>query len=132
MLVRRSAIDAAGLIPEAYFMYAEDLDWCFQIRRSGFEVWFTDKAAVMHAGNESAGQLPSRWGVEKRFDSKYIFCRRAYGPFQSKLIELTDLVAQTIRLPLYRIKAKRDDSMQPVVERMEIARASASRAFLGI
>jgi GT2 family glycosyltransferase len=132
MLIRRSVIEIAGLVPEPYFMYAEDLDWCYQLRRKGFEVWFTKEVSVIHAGNKSAGQLASRWAIEKRADSKYIFCRRAYGRVGAKLIELTDLVAQTIRTPFYRLKASRDPGFRMALETVKISRASASRSFFGM
>src|SRR5579871_5809019 len=36
MMLRREVFAAAGLFEESYFMYAEDLDLCYKVRRAGF------------------------------------------------------------------------------------------------
>ena len=38
LMVRREAIEAAGLLDEGYFMYAEEVDWCWRMRRCGLAV----------------------------------------------------------------------------------------------
>ena len=35
-MVRREAIEAAGLLDEGYFMYAEEVDWCWRMQRAGW------------------------------------------------------------------------------------------------
>jgi N-acetylglucosaminyl-diphospho-decaprenol L-rhamnosyltransferase len=53
MLVRRQAADAAGLMDERYFMYAEDVDFCAAVRRGGWTVLFTPAAQVIHLRGQS-------------------------------------------------------------------------------
>src|SRR5690606_33935666 len=36
MQVRREAIEQAGLLDETFFMYGEDLDWAFRIKKAGW------------------------------------------------------------------------------------------------
>ena len=50
MAVSARAIDAAGLLNESLFMYAEDIDWCLRIRASGGAVVFVPQARVWHHG----------------------------------------------------------------------------------
>ncbi len=38
LMVRREAIEAAGLLDEGYFMYAEEVDWCWRMRARGVAV----------------------------------------------------------------------------------------------
>ena len=53
LLVRRSDAEAAGLMDERYFMYAEDVDFCAAIRARGGRVLFCPSAEVVHLRGQS-------------------------------------------------------------------------------
>jgi len=59
MLVRRQAADAVGLMDERYFMYAEDVDFCAEVRRRGWKVLFTPTAQVIHLRGQSRATAPT-------------------------------------------------------------------------
>jgi len=56
MLIRREAIEKAGMMPEIYFLYYEELDWSLQIRCAGFELEYNPSATVYHLESSSTGQ----------------------------------------------------------------------------
>jgi GT2 family glycosyltransferase len=56
MMVRREAIDKAGLMPECYFLYYEELDWSLMIRRAGYDIWYEPRATVYHKESQTTGQ----------------------------------------------------------------------------
>ncbi|MCU1594791.1 MAG: glycosyl transferase family 2 [Frankiales bacterium] len=56
LLLRRSALDELGPLDESFFMYAEDLEWCWRAHQSGWQTWFTPTAVVRHVGNASGEQ----------------------------------------------------------------------------
>ncbi len=53
LLVRRADAEAAGLLDERYFMYAEDVDFCAAIRANGRRVRFTPAAEIVHLRGRS-------------------------------------------------------------------------------
>lgn len=55
MAVSRAAIEAAGLLDEELFLYAEDLEWCLRIREAGFAVVYVPGARVRHRVSAAAG-----------------------------------------------------------------------------
>lgn len=55
MMVRREAIDKAGLMPENYFLYYEEMDWCERIKSAGYEVWVNMQALIFHKESVSVG-----------------------------------------------------------------------------
>ena len=58
MLVRRAAIDEAGPLDEAFFLFSEETDWCFRFRERGWQVWFTPEADFVHVyGAAHGGRL---------------------------------------------------------------------------
>ncbi|ADV65813.1 glycosyltransferase family 2 protein [Deinococcus maricopensis] len=56
LLVRRAAIDAVGLLDEGFFMYWEDADFSFRLRRAGWTIAVAPRARVWHLGCASMGQ----------------------------------------------------------------------------
>jgi N-acetylglucosaminyl-diphospho-decaprenol L-rhamnosyltransferase len=48
MLIRHEALEQVGLMDEAYWLYMDDLDWCFRFRRAGWRVWYDGAVTVMH------------------------------------------------------------------------------------
>ena len=56
MMVRREVIDKAGMMPECYFLYYEELDWSEMIRRAGYEIWYEPACTVYHKESQATGQ----------------------------------------------------------------------------
>ncbi len=52
-LVRRSVIDAVGLLDEKFFMYGEDIDWCYRIREKGHRIVFYPEISILHKKHQS-------------------------------------------------------------------------------
>jgi N-acetylglucosaminyl-diphospho-decaprenol L-rhamnosyltransferase len=48
MLVRREALEQVGLLDERYWLYMDDLDWCFRFKQKGWKVWYDGAVTVMH------------------------------------------------------------------------------------
>ncbi len=104
MMSRREAIEKVGGIPEDYFLFAEDLDFCYRVRQAGYKIWFYSDAEIVHKGNQSAGQMPSEWRVERTLLSKYAFCFIHFGWLRTRLIQLIDLSANYIETALVRMR----------------------------
>ena len=56
ILVKREAIDKAGMMPECYFLYYEELDWSLMIRRAGFDIWYEPACTIYHKESQATGQ----------------------------------------------------------------------------
>jgi GT2 family glycosyltransferase len=55
MLVRRAAIMPDNLMPEQYFLYYEEMDWCEQIKRKGYTIMVQMQALIYHKESISVG-----------------------------------------------------------------------------
>ena len=55
ILARREAVQQAGLFDERYFIYLEDPDWCFRVKRAGFRLMATSRTRVLHRVSQSVG-----------------------------------------------------------------------------
>ena len=56
MMVKREAIERAGLMPECFFLYYEELDWSMMIRRAGYDIWYEPACTIYHKESRSTGQ----------------------------------------------------------------------------
>jgi GT2 family glycosyltransferase len=57
MLVRRATLAQAGPMDEGYFMYSEEVEWCWRIRRAGWAIWQAPAARVTHVGGAATAQF---------------------------------------------------------------------------
>jgi GT2 family glycosyltransferase len=65
-MMRREALETVGLLDEDFFMYGEDLDWCWRSWKTGWKVvFFPGAEAVHHRGGSSAAQ-PIRCAVAQQ------------------------------------------------------------------
>ena len=56
MMVKREVIKKAGVMPECYFLYYEELDWSMMIRRAGYEIWYEPTCTVYHKESQTTGK----------------------------------------------------------------------------
>jgi GT2 family glycosyltransferase/lipopolysaccharide/colanic/teichoic acid biosynthesis glycosyltransferase len=54
MVVRREAVAQVGLLDEDFFMYGEDLDWCYRIRSAGWQIHYFPGTQIVHFKGESS------------------------------------------------------------------------------
>ena len=56
MLVRSKTVQDIGMMDERFFMYCEDVDWCWRMKQAGWTVWFCPGAQIKHAIGKSSDQ----------------------------------------------------------------------------
>jgi N-acetylglucosaminyl-diphospho-decaprenol L-rhamnosyltransferase len=90
MVVRREVFEQADLMDEGYFMYFEELDFCLQAKKLGWDCWYVPESRVVHLVGQSSGitntaipnRLPSYW-----FDSRRRYFLKNYGWFYAILTD---------------------------------------------
>jgi GT2 family glycosyltransferase len=58
MMVRKDTIDQVGLLDERFFMYGEDIDWCYRIKKAGWRIVYFPKTTILHMKRASSYQKP--------------------------------------------------------------------------
>jgi len=103
LLVPGTAVEDAGLLPEEYPLFGEDIEWCWRLGRAGYPVRYCPDAEVVHHGNQAAGRRPPEWRIRRTHATKYLFCRRHYGPVRALLHRGVDLLGYTVRAVLFTL-----------------------------
>jgi GT2 family glycosyltransferase len=100
MLVRREVLAQVGDMDEAYYMYSEETDWCYRIKRAGWKIYYLPDVAITHIGGASTRQRSAEM-VAQLNKSKIRFFAKHYGRWR----------AAQLRLALWLIFAVREGSI---------------------
>ncbi len=75
MAVRRTVLEDVGLLDPSYFMYCEEIDWAYRIRRAGWRICYVPDARAVHHAGQSTSRLHRQMFVEL-YRSRYLLYRR--------------------------------------------------------
>ena len=56
MMVPRRVVDKVGMMPEFFFLYYEEVDWCESIKKAGYKIFFVPSSKVYHKESMSIGK----------------------------------------------------------------------------
>ena len=79
MMLKRDVFIQAELFPEDYFMYADDLELCYKVRRIGFSNYYVGEATVIHHGGKSTSQKVNQWATVMKFRAIHKFLVKTRG-----------------------------------------------------
>ena len=85
MCMRREALDEVGLLDEGFFMYCEEIDWCFRAKRAGWGIYCVPASEVVHLGGQSTGQFRARM-FQALWQSRFRLFAKHYGSFYQRLV----------------------------------------------
>jgi GT2 family glycosyltransferase len=78
MLVRRKSLEDVGLMDDRFFLYYEDADLCFRLRKNGWNLGVARDAIVLHKVNASTGKKSSP--TDRHFTASAIRFLSQYSP----------------------------------------------------
>lgn len=78
MVMPTAVVREVGLLDETYFMYGEDLDWCYRFKLYGWRIVYVADAVVHHIKRASSRQRPTQ-SIINFYDAMRIFFRRYYA-----------------------------------------------------
>lgn len=79
LIARPAAVREVGLFDEGFFMYSEEVDWCYRFRAAGWAVGYEPAARIVHVGGGSTRQVRPQMLAEL-YRSRVRFFRKHYGP----------------------------------------------------
>jgi hypothetical protein len=60
LFARKEFIEKVGILDDKYFMFSEDVDWCFRCWEAGFRVAYLPQSVITHAIGRSTDKAPNR------------------------------------------------------------------------
>jgi len=94
LLARRQAVRAVGLMDEGYFLYSEEVDWCYRFRTAGWDVRHLPLMTVIHhAGRRDRADLMAQLAYSRRR-----FARKHHGPVGCLPIRAALVLGHCVRI----------------------------------
>lgn len=115
-MVRRDVVEEVGGLDEGYFLYFEEADFCFKVRRAGWQCWYVPDSRIRHLAGHSTGmasrhkrpaRVPAYW-----FASRRRFFTKNYGVPYAALADVAFSLAFSIG-HLRRVIERRGDEDPP-------------------
>lgn len=78
MLVRTELVREIGMLDEAFFMYSEEVDWCYRFHQAGWKVYFVPDVETIHIWGGSSNAVKTET-LLRLYRSRVLFFRKHYG-----------------------------------------------------
>jgi N-acetylglucosaminyl-diphospho-decaprenol L-rhamnosyltransferase len=79
IMLKRDVFEDVGLFSDDYFMYAEDIDLSYKLRKAGYRNYYLPMAAVTHHGGSSTQQAVSDFAAIMMREAIWRFMRKTRG-----------------------------------------------------
>ncbi len=104
---KRIVLTQIGFFDEDFFMLFEEVDWCYRVKRAGWQIWFTPTARVKHHYGQSIKQVKTKMILSShrglfRFWQKHYQGNRWY---LSGIAYLGLMTLAYLRIFAYQLKA---------------------------
>lgn len=100
-LVRSSAIAEVGLLDETTFMYWEETDWAYRMKKAGWEVYFVPDATIIHrGGNKDKDRAFSSFLLLEKNKGLLNFTRKHFSALSFRLVRAMVVTGTLIKFCL--------------------------------
>jgi len=110
MIIRREVIEAIGPLDEKFYSYYDDIDYCLNAKRRGWQIWYVPESIVIHLEGASTGitvqnlkRRPEYW-----FQARRRFFLKNYGALYTLLTDTAFLSGLALWRLRRRIQRKPD------------------------
>jgi hypothetical protein len=116
MMLRREVYEKIGGLDESFFMYGEDLDWCYRVQQGGWKVYYVPVTSIIHYKGEST-RRSNIDELREFYRAMILFVRKHHrgslltGLFIETGIQLRSLVAMIARFSRPLIAAIADAAL---------------------
>ncbi|MDF2505034.1 glycosyltransferase family 2 protein [Clostridium sp.] len=97
LLIRKEVIDDIGMLDERYFMYYEEIDFCYQAHKAGWHRVYYPYGEIVHLIGQSSEKIGDITFYE-RYRSMILYFRKNYGRSKEILVRINLIIALILRV----------------------------------
>lgn len=102
-LIRSEVLDEIGVLDEDFFMYTEEVDYCYRARKSGWEIFYVPLWHIIHYGKASSS---NEFALLHEFKGIKLFYKKHYPKWQHGLVSLFIKIGSLLRLIAFELIGK--------------------------
>lgn len=87
MFIRKNALYDAGLLDETFFMYGEDIDLCYRIKKSGWKIVYYGKSSITHLKGASSKKQKNKL-IYEFYRAMYIYYKKHHADESSFIVNV--------------------------------------------
>lgn len=99
-LIRREVVEKIGYLDEDYFMYVEDLDYCYRTKKAGWEVWYLPFVSITHFGGASSNKA---YPLISEYQNIKLFYKKHLPVWQNQVLIVLLKVGAILRIMLFSL-----------------------------
>ncbi|MSQ15408.1 MAG: glycosyltransferase family 2 protein [Dehalococcoidia bacterium] len=78
-IARREVVQQVGVFSEDFFLYSEEVEWCWRVKRGNWKIYCYPKPTIVHYGGQSTGQQKDSMYLQLH-KSRLTFFKKHYDP----------------------------------------------------
>ncbi|HRQ40422.1 MAG TPA: glycosyltransferase family 2 protein [Chloroflexota bacterium] len=129
LMVRRQALDTVGLLDEEYFIYGDEADLQYRLKKAGWKNYYLPQATTIHYG----GRSMNRWSRRKMvYRGHMLFFQKNYGPLRTWALRILlgslSLVKLLVWSVAFLLPAKREQAEKELKSNIDVVKLCWSLA----
>jgi len=105
VLIRATAYDQAGGLPEHYQLYFEETEFCIRLQRLGWDLWVARDAIAHHRVDSLKAGIPARHFAYYFIRNNLLFWKNSFGiPIWLQFPRMIYVACREVILPLRRAR----------------------------
>lgn len=115
MLLRKAALNKAGLLDETFFMYGEDIDLSYRIIKAGYKNYYFPGTTIIHYKGESTRKSSINY-VLVFYQAMIIFANKHFSAKNARLFKFSIQSAIYFRMGLSLVKRFLESAFYPILD----------------
>jgi len=87
LMIKKTAFFDIGNLSEDFFLYCEEVEWCYRARKRNYQIWYVPNAEINHLNRSS----PFEKRDEAFIDSRIIFYKKT-GIYKAIIVSLLTII----------------------------------------
>ncbi len=105
MMLRKEVLEKVGGMNDEYFMYFEDVEYCYKTKKAGFEIWINPEVQIKHLSGGSLDNPRFRQWLGE-YKGLIYFYFKEFGELPGYLVKSAVLITTLLRILAFSLIGK--------------------------